>query len=80
MFQSYSKGGSGSPYRCFVRDADWKLYADGSLYNVPNDWLEKSPVTGPQGEKQRRRLQPILDKILKDVPETLIDRRVPTKD
>lgn len=79
MFQSYSKGGTGkTPFRCFVRDANWKLYADGSLYNVPNDWLEKSPVTGPEGEAQRKRLQPILDRILKDVPPELIDREVPT--
>ena len=75
MFQSYSKSGPGTaPYRCFVRDANWKLYADGSLYNVPNDWLEKSPVTGPEGEAHRKRLQPILDRILGDAPEELIDR------
>ena len=78
MFQSYSKAGPGKePYRCFVRDANWKLYADGSLFNVPNDWLEKAPVTGPAGEAQRKRLQPILDEILKDVPPELIDRKVP---
>ncbi len=78
MFQSYSKGGSGNtPYRCFVRDANWKLYADGTLFNVPNDWLEKAPVTGPEGEAHRKRLQPILDGILKDVPSRLIDRKVP---
>lgn len=75
MFQSYSKSGPGTaPYRCFVRDANWKLYADGSLFNVPNDWLEKSPVTGPEGDVHRKRLQPILDKVLKDVPDELIDR------
>ena len=75
VFQSYSKNGPGkAPYRCFVRDAEWKLYADGSLYNVPNDWLEKNPVTGPKGEKPRQRLQPILDRILADVPAGLIDR------
>ncbi len=78
LFQSYSKDGPGTaPYRCFVRDANWKLYADGSLFNVPNDWLEKSPVTGPEGEAQRSRLQPILDDILKDVPPRLIDRKAP---
>ena len=75
IFQSYSKGGPGkAPYRCFVRDTDWKLYADGSLFNVPNDWLEQSPVTGPEGDAARRRLQPILDRILKEVPDRLIDR------
>ena len=78
MFQSYSKNGLGeAPYRCFVRDANWKLYADGSLFNVPNDWLEKSPVTGPEGESHRKRLQPKLDGILKDVPANQIDRNVP---
>ena len=77
MFQSYSKGGPGkAPFRCFVRDANWKLYADGSLFNVPNDWLEKSPVAGPEGEAQCKRLQPILDEILKGVPPELIDRKV----
>lgn len=77
MFQSYSKSGPGSaPFRCFVRDANWKLYADGSLFNVPNDWLENSPVTGPAGERHRERLQPILDEILKDVPDELIDRKI----
>jgi arylsulfatase A len=76
IFQSYSKDGPGkAPYRSFVRDADWKLYADGSLFNVPHDWLEKSPVTGPTGKAARGRLQPILDRILKEVPEELIDRR-----
>ena len=76
MFLSYSQGGAGkAPYRCFVRDADWKLYADGSLYNVPNDWLEKSPVTGPEGDAARARLKPILEGILKDAPADIIDRK-----
>ncbi len=75
MFQSYSKGGiENAKYRCFVRDANWKLYADGSLFNVPNDWLEKSPVTGPEGQPHRARLQAVLDKILVDAPEELIHR------
>ena len=75
MFQSYSKSGPGTaPFRCFVRDANWKLYADGSLYNVPADWMETSPVTGPRGKTHRKRLQPILDEILNGVPARLIDR------
>ncbi|MCH7753277.1 MAG: sulfatase-like hydrolase/transferase [Planctomycetes bacterium] len=76
LFQSYSKNGPGSaPYRCFVRDATWKLYADGSLFNVPQDWLEQKPVVGPEGSDARKRLLPILDRILKDMPEELIDRK-----
>jgi arylsulfatase A len=75
IFQSYSKDGPGTaPYRCFVRDAQWKLYSDGSLYHVPNDWLEKNPVTGPEGAEPRRQLQPILERILAEVPPELIDR------
>ena len=75
MFQSYSKGGSGkAPFRCFVRDANWKLYADGSLFNVPNDWLEKSPVTSPDGTPHRQRLQAVLDEVLQDVANDLIAR------
>jgi len=73
MFQSYSKGGSGkAPFRCFVRDANWKLYADGSLYNVPNDWLEHSPLATAESEAHRNRLQPILDKVLEDADPNLI--------
>ncbi len=76
VFQSYSVNGPGSaPYRCFVRDANWKLYADGSLFNVPQDWLEQKPVVGREGADSRRRLQSILDRVLKDVPEELIDRK-----
>lgn len=77
IFQSYAKSGAGNAvFRCFIRDANWKLYADGSLFNVPNDWLEESPVTGKEGEPHRKRLQPILDGILKEFPENLIDRGV----
>ena len=64
---SYNRGGGkNAKYRAFVRDEKWKLYADGSLYNVPNDWLEKKPITHAKGEKARKRLQPILDRILSD--------------
>lgn len=78
MFQSYSKKGPRKePFRCFVRDAHWKLYADGPLFNVPTDWLEESPVTGPEGDVQRERLQPILNEILRDVPPELIVRKTP---
>jgi len=69
IFMSYNRGGGkNAKYRAFVRDEKWKLYADGSLYNVPNDWLEKKPITHAKGEKARKRLQPILDRILSDAP------------
>ncbi len=77
VFISYNRnGGKGARFRAFVRDADWKLYADGSLYHVPNDWLEKSPVAGAEGESARRRLQPILDRLLKGERAERIDRSV----
>ncbi len=72
VFMSYSRNGGGLPFKCFVRDKDWKLYADGSLYNVPNDWLEKAPVDGDAGKDARQRLQPILDRILKETPKATI--------
>lgn len=69
IFISYSKNGlSESPYRCFVRNQEWKLYADGSLYYVPDDWEEQSPVTGTAGMVARQKLQPILDDILQQAP------------
>jgi len=70
IFMSYSKNGlKKAPYRCFVRDQRWKLYSDGTLYDVPNDWLEESPATGPEAEKARQRLQPTLDRIINDAPQ-----------
>jgi hypothetical protein len=66
----YSKNGlKKAPYRCFVRDQRWKLYSDGALYDVPNDWLEESPATGAEAEKARQRLQATLDRILSDAPQ-----------
>jgi hypothetical protein len=44
------------------------------LFNVPNDWLERSQVTGSKGDAARKRLQSILDGVLEDVPQDLIDR------
>ena len=76
VFMSYSRNGlSSAPFRCFVRDEQWKLYADGSLFHVPEDWLERSPVLGTEGDEARKRLQPILDRILLDAPEKHISRK-----
>ncbi len=78
IFMSYSRNGlSDAPFRCFVRDEQWKLYADGSLFNVPNDWLEQTPVRGASGDEARKRLQPILDRILKAAPQEHISRKLP---
>jgi arylsulfatase A len=76
VFMSYSRNGlSQSPFRCFVRDERWKLYADGSLFNVPEDWLEQKPVVGSKNAEVRKRLQPILDRILRDAPDEHIRRK-----
>ena len=75
IFQSYSKDGPGkAPYRCFVRDDQWKLYADGSLFHVPSDWLEEAPITDEKGRAARSRLQPVLDRILQEIPDSRLDR------
>lgn len=73
VFISYSR--SGTPFRCFVRDERWKLYGNGKLYDVPNDWLEKTPATGAEADKARQRLQPILEKIMKQAPAKRFVRR-----
>lgn len=76
VFIDYSP--SGNPgYRHFVRDKRYKLYSTGELYDIPNDWLEQNPLTNPETQPVRKRLQPILDKILKDHPskEEIIQRK-----
>lgn len=62
IFMSHAK--DGPPYRYFVRDTRWKLYDDGSVYDVPQDWLEEHPLTGAAADVVRQRLQPIMDRIL----------------
>ncbi|MDZ4860296.1 MAG: sulfatase-like hydrolase/transferase [Candidatus Hydrogenedentes bacterium] len=66
-FMSYSRNGAKrAPFLCSVRDQRWKLYSDGRLYEVPNDYLEEHPAEGPEASTARARLQPILNNILKD--------------
>ena len=50
----------GKPLR-FARDQRWKLYGDGRLIDVRNDVMEKSPVGGQQGVRER--LQKVLDRM-----------------
>ncbi len=52
----------GEPLR-FVRDARWKLYGDGQLFDVRNDIFEKNPVTGAKSERIRKKLQRALDQM-----------------
>ena len=48
----------------FVRDKRWKLYANGSLYDVPADTLEHNPnPAGPEAAAARKRLKAVLDSI-----------------
>jgi arylsulfatase A len=66
-FVSYSRNGAkDAPFVCFVRDARWKLYADGRIFDVPNDYLEQHPADSAEASAARARLQPKLDAILKD--------------
>jgi arylsulfatase A len=66
-FVDYSKSGK-PPYRHFIRTERYKLYSDGKLYDIPNDWMEKSPLTSPETDGVRKRLQTTMDEILKDHP------------
>jgi arylsulfatase A len=50
----------GKPLR-FARDQRWKLYGDGRLIDVPNDVMEKSPVSGQ--DEVRERLQKAIDRM-----------------
>ena len=52
----------GQPLR-FVRNQRWKLYGDGKLFDVQNDLLEQSPLTGPDTDGIRQRLQVAMDRM-----------------
>lgn len=66
VFISYGRGGK--IFNCWIQDRRWKLYANGSLYDVPNDWNEEHPATGMEADEARKKLGPILDGILSEVP------------
>lgn len=52
-----------SPERQFARDQQWKLYRDGTLFNVADDVLEQRPVTGggKDAKVARAKLQAALE-------------------
>lgn len=52
----------GKPVR-FTRNRRWKLYGDGKLFDVKNDVMEKSPVTGVKTSVIRQQLQSELDRM-----------------
>lgn len=52
----------GEPLK-FIRDKRWKLYGDGKLYDIQNDVLEMHPVTNPEYEPIRKRLQAAMDQM-----------------
>jgi len=53
-----------TPHR-FARDKRWKLYGDGSFFDVSNDVLEKADLAArqltPQATQAKRKLQAALD-------------------
>lgn len=66
VFMSYARNpASPADYRHFARDERWKLYSDGSLYDLSKDVDELAPLTGPDTDAVRKRLQGILDSVLK---------------
>jgi len=56
--------GSTKKAKIFARDKRWKLYADGNLFDVSNDVLEKNPVEG--NPEIRRTLQKVIDSMPKE--------------
>ncbi len=54
----------GDKPQAWARNQRYKLYADGSFYDVPNDWHEKNPLTDPSPEAKQARdmLQQVLDR------------------
>ena len=45
----------------FVRDQTWKLYGDGSFFNVTTDVDEKSPLPSSAAPEAHARLKEALD-------------------
>jgi len=66
-FVDYSRSGT-PPYRHFIRTPRYKLYSTGELYDVPNDWMEKNPLTSPETEGVRKKLQSAMDKVMQGHP------------
>jgi len=64
IFCHYDPRWGKRPKRRFVRDKRWKFYANGDLYDVRADALEKNPnPTGREANAARKRLQKVLDSI-----------------
>ena len=64
IFMYYNSRPEKTEPRIFVRDQRWKLYDDGSFYDVSADPLEKKSVDTPAGSaaaKAREKLQAVLD-------------------
>jgi len=58
----YYKGKGKGKIKIFSMDKQWKLYADGRMYDVKNDPREKSPVQGDGANRQiKARLQKVID-------------------
>ncbi|MGB0596095.1 MAG: hypothetical protein ACPGLY_05365 [Rubripirellula sp.] len=70
VFQS--SGSSKRGFYCWVRTRDWKLYTDGRLFNAGKDVMEEEPVTGPNSESIRKKLQGILNNIVMQFPNRKI--------
>ena len=69
IFQSYEeKRCTVGSNRSFVRNANWKLYTDGSLFKASKDWHESNTVITTLDDTPRRRLQPILERAINDLP------------
>ena len=66
-FIDYSRGGT-PPYRHFIRTARYTLYSTGEFYDVPNDWMEENPLTNPETDAVRKKLQSAMDQVMQGHP------------
>ena len=65
IYQWYSRNGKNKAARQFVRNQRYKLYADGTFYDIKNDVLEKKPLTKSALNEEQERLRKEFDVVLK---------------
>ncbi|EDM26425.1 arylsulphatase A [Lentisphaera araneosa HTCC2155] len=68
----------------FIRTQRYKLYNDGSFYDIPNDRQEKNPISNPQGEalKVKNFLEAemkIVSQTTRVIPKALYQGKKPKK-
>ena len=83
IYSWYSRAGKISDAVVFARNQQYKLYQSGEFYEVPQDYLEKNPLSdtelSPKQRKIQKRLQKVIDtystRRLADVPQAIRDAK-----